>query len=82
LKRRATALAPVVPPEAYLGFTGAGAGIGPAPEQLERACGTGEFEFLVTGARLSWRPVAELPATLWHTSGGLKLYRCSERAAG
>ena len=79
LRRRAEALSAVVPPQAYLSFTGDGAGIGPSPLQLDRACETGEFEFLVTGARLPWRPVAQLPREVWHSSGGLRLYRCSDR---
>jgi len=79
LRRRAEALSAVVPPQAYLSFTGDGAGIGPSLLQLNRACETGEFEFLVTGARLPWRPVAQLPREVWHSSGGLRLYRCSDR---
>lgn len=79
LRRRAEALSAVVPPQAYLSFTGDGAGIGPSPVQLNRACETGEFEFLITGARLPWRPVAQLPREIWHSAGGLRLYRCSDR---
>lgn len=80
LVRRSEALSQVVPPQAYLSFSGDGAGIGPSLLQLSRACATGEFEFLVTGARLPWRPVAQLPREVWHSSRGLGLYRCSDRA--
>jgi hypothetical protein len=79
LRRRAEAFARVVPPQAYISFTGNGAGIGPSPLQLNRACATGEFEFLVTGARLPWRPVAQVSREAWQSSGGLGLYRCSDR---
>jgi len=79
LRRRAEAFAGVVPPQAYISFMGDGAGIGPSPLQLNRACATGEFEFLVTGARLPWAPLAQLSRQVWHSSGGLRLYRCSDR---
>jgi hypothetical protein len=80
LRRRAEALSAVVPAQAYMSFSGAGAGIGPSLAQLDRACTTGEFGFLVTGARLPRRPIAQLPREVWHSSGGLRLYRCSDRA--
>jgi hypothetical protein len=79
LVRRAEALRAVVPPQAYLSFSGDGATIGPSLLQLDRACATGEFEFLVTSARLPWHPIAHLPRTVWHSSGGLGLYRCADR---
>jgi hypothetical protein len=79
LQHRAQTLSSVVPVSAYLDFSGNGAGTGPAADQLERACATSAFEFLVTGARLSWPPVAQLPPTAWRSSGGLRLYRCSGR---
>lgn len=79
MQRRAEALSAVVPAAAYLRLGGGGAGIGPSARQLEQACATSEFEFLVTPARLTWRPVAQLPADAWHSSGGLRLYRCSDR---
>jgi hypothetical protein len=79
LQRRADALRGVVPATAYLRLDGGGAGIGPSSSQLEQACATSEFRFLVTPVRLSWQPVAELPAAVWHSSGGLRLYRCSDR---
>ena len=78
LQRRARALSTVVPANAYLDFSGGGAGLGPPPELLERACATSEFEFLITGAKLSWQPISQLPRATWHASGGLRLYRCSE----
>ncbi len=80
LQRRAEAFAEVAPPKAYFSFSGAGASIGPSLLQLKRACATGEFEFLVTGARLPWPPVAELSREASHSASGLRLYRCSDRA--
>lgn len=79
LQRRANALSAIAPASAWLRLLGGGAGIGPSARQLEEACATSEFQFLVTPARLSWRPVAEVPATVWHSSGGLRLYRCADR---
>ena len=79
LYRRAEAFAGVVPPQTYFSFSGDGAGIGPSLMQLGRACETGEFEFLVTGAHLPWQPLAQLSRDAWHSSGGLRLYRCSDR---
>lgn len=78
LLRRAQALSAVTPPQTYFSFSGDGASIGPSILQLSRACASGEFEFLVTGARLSWQAAAQLPRTVWHSSSGLRLYRCSD----
>lgn len=79
LQRRAEKLSTVAPASAWLDFSGDGAGIGLSPEQSERACASSEIQFLVTGARLSWPPIAQLPREAWHSSGGLRLYRCSDR---
>lgn len=81
LQRRARALSAVAPASAYLRLFGEGVGIGPSERQLEEACATSEFQFLVTPARLGWRPLAEVPATVWHSSGGLRLYRCADRTS-
>jgi hypothetical protein len=81
LQRRARALSAIVPEGAYLRLSGGGTGIGPSAGQLEQACATSEFQFLVTPVRLSWRPLTEVPATVWHSSGGLRLYRCADRAS-
>jgi hypothetical protein len=79
MQRRARALSALASPQAFLDFSGTGAGIGPPKERLEQACASGELPFLVTGARLSWTPVAEVSAITWHSSGGLRLYRCADR---
>jgi hypothetical protein len=79
LRRRAAALSAVTPPQTYFSFSGDGASIGPSVLQLNRACTTGEFEFLVTGARLSWKAIAQLPPTAWPAPSGLRLYRCSDQ---
>jgi len=79
MQRRAIALGSVVPARQFLDLSGGGAGFGPPREQLERACATGEFDFLISGTRLSWNPMATLPKQVWRSSGGLALYRCSDR---
>jgi len=79
MQRRAIALRSVVPAGAFLDLDGAGAGIGPTPAQLENACASGEFDFLVSEAVLDRTPLATLPKEVWHASGGLRLYRCSDR---
>jgi hypothetical protein len=82
MQRRANALGAIVPPTQFFLFSGTGMSLGPTPAQLERACGTGEFPFVVTGARLSWPALAEVPQDAWHNSRGLRLYRCSDRSHG
>jgi len=82
LRRRADALSASVAPSSFLQFSGVGLSLGPTVAQLERACETGEFAFLVTGARLGWPPLAQLPADVWHNSRGLRLYRCADRGHG
>jgi hypothetical protein len=77
--RRALALGAIVTPAGFFEFDGAGMTLGPSSAQLERACGTGEFSFVVTGTRLSWPALAEVPKDVWHTSNGLRLYRCADR---
>ncbi len=76
MKRRADALRAVVPPKSYLDLSGGGAGIGPTRQQLEIACATGEFEYMVSHTALSRPALATLPKEAWHSSGGLWLYRC------
>ena len=79
MQRRAFAIRSIVSPEHFLGLSGGGAGLGPPPHELERACESGEFEFLVSTARLDWLPAATIPKEVWRSSGGLNLYRCSDR---
>jgi hypothetical protein len=80
MQRRAVALSSIVPSDSFFWFSGTGMGLAPSPDQLERACHTGALDFLVTGAHLSWPALAAIPDTVWHSSGGLRLYRCSDRA--
>jgi hypothetical protein len=80
MQRRAQALSAVVPPAAFMNFSGGGAGIGPTREQLERVCASGEIDFVVSGVPLGWAPLATLPREVWHPSGGLRLYRCPTHA--
>jgi hypothetical protein len=76
LERRAKSLEPAIPASNYLVLSGGGAGIAPATSQLEQVCAKSQFDYLVTSARLKRAPLAELPASVWHSSGGLRLYHC------
>jgi hypothetical protein len=67
MQRRASALSSAFSPGAFLSFA-AGGGINGSPRQLEQACGTGEFPYLVTGAVLDAAPIAAVSR--------IKLYRC------
>jgi hypothetical protein len=80
MQRRAVALSVIVPPESFFRWSGTGFGLAPAPEKLERACHTGELDFIVTGSHLSRPALAEVPRIVWRSSGGLRLYRCSDWA--
>jgi hypothetical protein len=80
MQGRAQALSAVVPPAAFLDFSGGGAGIGPTRAQLERVCASGAVDFVVSGVPLGWAPLATLPREVWRPSGGLRLYRCPTHA--
>jgi hypothetical protein len=75
MRRRAVALSSAFSPEAFLGFA-AGGGMNVSPRQLEQACGTGEFPYLVTGAVLDAAPIAAVPAEFGPAAKSIKLYRC------
>jgi hypothetical protein len=75
MRRRAVALSSAFSPEAFLGFA-AGGGMNVSPRQLEQACGTGEFPYVVTGAVLDAAPIAAVPAEFGPAAKSIKLYRC------
>jgi hypothetical protein len=77
LKRRADALAPIVPPQSFLRWSDAGPGLELSVPQLQGICHLAVFEFLVTSADLGFAPVAILPGRSWPVSKGLRLYRCT-----
>lgn len=80
LLHRAESLSNVVPVRSYLRFDEAlGAGVGPSAQQLEQACTAEQLQFVVTGAKLPWAPVARLPHTMSNSLSALRLYRCSDR---
>jgi hypothetical protein len=50
-------------------------------QQLEQACATGEFQFLVTGRDLGVEPLAGVSAASGPASKKIRLYRCPVPAA-
>jgi hypothetical protein len=80
LKRRAEALKFAVNPSSFMHWSSAGTGMTLSQQQLQNACGTGEFEFLVTSADLGTDPVATIPAASAADSKKIRLYRCKAGA--
>jgi hypothetical protein len=76
LERRADALSAALGPATFMSWGTAGTGINLSRQQLETACATGEFDYLVTGAVLSAAPVAAV-AGAGPASKQIRLYRCS-----
>jgi hypothetical protein len=76
LARRAQALRAAINPEAFLGWSG-GTGLALSAQQQLRACASGEFEFLVTGAALGADLVATAPSRSGPATKLLRLYRCA-----
>jgi hypothetical protein len=76
-ERRANALSKVVGPDAFLNWETTGISLNLSPQQLIKACGTGEFEFLVTRIDLDAALPAGGPKSLQRPiPGALRLYRC------
>jgi hypothetical protein len=82
LERRARALRGAVAFESFMAWNAAGAALTLSPRQLEDACGTGEFGYLVTAADLGRAPLAVGPAGSGAASKGVRLYRCGAAAHG
>jgi hypothetical protein len=80
LKRRAEALGSAVSPAAFMNWSSGGTGMNLSQQQLEQACGTGAFDYLISSADLGADPVATVPAASGAASRKLRLYRCA--AAG
>lgn len=68
-----------IPPQTFLGWDAEAPAIGLAPRQLQLACATAQFPYLVTGTRLDRAPLAELSREIWPVSHGLRLYDCGKR---
>jgi len=79
MQRRAVALSSALSPQAFLSWTAGGGGMNVSPRQLEQACDTGEFPYLVTGAVLNAAPIAAVPAERGPAARSIKLYRCPAR---
>jgi hypothetical protein len=80
MARRAAALAgSTMPPSSTLGWDEDGTGVGLGRKQLELACATAEFKYLVTAAQLDLTPLAALSKEVWPISHGLRLYSCAKR---
>jgi len=76
MQRRAVALRSAFSPQAFLSWTAGGGGMNVSPRQLEQACDTGEFPYLVTGALLNAVPIAAVPPESGSAARSIKLYRC------
>jgi hypothetical protein len=79
MKRRADAISSALGPASFMSWGSAGTGMNLSREQLETACGTGEFDYLVTAAVLSAAPVAAVPSA-GAASKQIRLYQCGGRA--
>ena len=75
LNRRAHALSASVSPAAFMGGDSSGTGMTLSKMQLEQACATDEFAFLVTSVDLDRQPVEVIP-TPGSSSRRMRLYRC------
>ena len=74
---RASSLGSTVPPAHFLSWEADSMSL--ARAQLESACFSGQFQYLVTGAKLDRPPLAQLSKEIWPVSGGLRLYDCAKR---
>ncbi|MEA3152005.1 MAG: hypothetical protein QOD56_2944, partial [Gammaproteobacteria bacterium] len=76
LSRRATALDSTLPRGTFMNWNSGGTGMNLSKQQLEQACRTGEFGFLVTAVDLGVEPVAVVPSTSGAPSKKIRLYTC------
>ncbi|MDP9064547.1 MAG: hypothetical protein M3O06_01630, partial [Pseudomonadota bacterium] len=76
LRRRADALSAVIDPRAFLEFDGGGAAMTLTPQQLNRVCESGAVHYLVSGADLAEKPVADVAPAAGSHAKPLHLYRC------
>jgi hypothetical protein len=74
--RRAHALRGAISPAAFLGWNTAATGMNLSSQQLQAACETREFEYLVTPVDLGVEPVASVPSASGPASKKIRLYRC------
>jgi hypothetical protein len=76
LDRRAQSLRAAVAPQVFMNWNNAGTGFNLSASQLEQACKAGDFTFLVTGAKLSFEPLAIVLAPTGPANRQIGLYRC------
>jgi hypothetical protein len=81
MRRRALALAAVIPPESFMSWS-AGVGQELTLQQQQQVCRLGAFEFLVTSADLGVAPVASIAGKSFPAPRDLRLYRCPFGPAG
>ncbi len=81
MARRASALGAGVSPAAFLQWQSDENALGLGPKQLEQACSSSEFQYLVTSAKLDETVLAQVPREVWPVSGGLRLYHCAKGAS-
>jgi hypothetical protein len=76
LERRAQAIRLAVNPASFMNWSSGSTRMILSRQQLKNACGTGAFDFLVTGADLGWDPVAEVAYASTAAQKTIRLYRC------
>lgn len=81
LKRRAAALRRAVDPKAFMDWNGGSIALTLSRQQLAAACGSGEFDFLVSAADLGFDPVAAVQSATGPATKQTRLYRCNRVAA-
>ncbi len=75
LDRRAKNLSSAIAPATFMGWSNSGSGLNLSQSQLQQACSTGGFEYLVTAADLGRAPLASVPVA-GSTSRHIRLYHC------
>lgn len=75
LQRRSQALGPAIDPATFMDWESARTGMTLSREQLQAACKTGEFAFLVSAADLGRAPAATVHSRA-ESAGQIRLYRC------
>jgi len=75
LDRRAQTLSSAIAPATFMGWSNTGSGLNLSQSQLQLACATGGFEYLVTAADLGRAPLASVPV-LGSRSRQMRLFHC------
>jgi hypothetical protein len=75
LDRRAKNLSSAIAPATFMGWSNSGSGLNLSQSQLQQACASGSFQYLVTAADLGRAPVASVPVAE-STLRQMRLYHC------